>query len=306
MNKPSATILLLLLALIREGRGAELQGVELFAEKNFDVHCSDNPDPRLATEIRRWVDRAADAVTNYYQRYPAKHVDIYIKLRLGSGVGGGHAQGWDGPRIYVSVGRNTSRAAFDDDWVLTHEMVHLAFPSVPRENHWIEEGLATYVEPIARARVGQLTPERIWGDMVEGMPNGLPQAGDAGMDHTPTWGRTYWGGAMFCLVADIRIRQQTHNEKGLQDALRSILKAGGNINQNWQIDRAFAAGDKATGTTVLEDLYRDMRDKPSLVDLVGLWKDLGVQPKSDGSIEFVNSAKLAKAREAITAVPAVR
>jgi predicted metalloprotease with PDZ domain len=111
---------------------------------------------------------------------------------------------------------------------------------------------------------------------------------------------------MFCLVADVRIRQQTHNHKGLQDALRGILNAGGNINQDWPIDRAFAVGDKATGTTVLGDLDREMRDKPSPVDLVALWKELGVQPKSDGSIEFVNAAQLATVREAITAASTVR
>ena len=41
-------------------------------------------------------------------------------------------------------------------------MVHLAFPSVPRSHHWIEEDWATYVEPIARARTGDLTPQKVW------------------------------------------------------------------------------------------------------------------------------------------------
>ena len=103
---------------------------------------------------------------------------------------------------------------FTDDWVLTHEMVHLAFPSVPEEHHWIEEGSATYIEPIARARAGDLTPEKVWGDLVDGLPQGLPQPGDRGLDFTPTWGRTYWGGALFCLLADIEIRKRTANQEG--------------------------------------------------------------------------------------------
>ena len=41
------------------------------------------------------------------------------------------------------------------------------------------------------------------------MPKGLPQAGDQGLDNTGTWGREYWGGAMFCLLADIEIRKAT-------------------------------------------------------------------------------------------------
>jgi len=32
--------------------------------------------------------------------------------------------------------------------MLTHEMIHLAFPSMADEHHWIEEGLSVYVEPI--------------------------------------------------------------------------------------------------------------------------------------------------------------
>ena len=61
--------------------------------------------------------------------------------------------------------------------------------------------------------------------MVDGMPQGLPAAGDQGLDNTHIWGRTYRGGAMFCLLADIEIRKQTGNAKGLLDALRAINRA---------------------------------------------------------------------------------
>ena len=49
----------------------------------------------------------------------------------------------------------------------------------------------------------------IWQAMMRDMPKGLPQAGDQGLDNTGTWGRKYWGGAMFCLLADIEIRKAT-------------------------------------------------------------------------------------------------
>ena len=129
---------------------------------------------------------------------------------------------------------------------------------------------------------------------------GEPQAGDHGLDNTHTWGRTYWGGALFSLLADVRIRQQTHNKQGLQDALRGILAAGGNITEDWEIERALAAGDKATGTTVLTDLYRQTRDLPSPVDLAALWKQLGIQRAPDGTIHFDPAAPLADVRVAIT------
>jgi hypothetical protein len=114
-----------------------------------------------------------------------------------------------GPFITIALGRDATTASLADDWLLTHEMVHLAFPSLPEQHHWLEEGLATYVEPIAQARAGLLTPERVWFDFVVGLPQGQPQSGDRGLDRTPTWGRTYWGGALFYLRADLLIRQRT-------------------------------------------------------------------------------------------------
>jgi predicted metalloprotease with PDZ domain len=131
----------------------------------------------------------------------------------------------------------------------------MSFPNLPDENHWMEEGLATYVEPIARVEAGQLDAKTIWRDMMDGMPKGEPGAGDEGLDRTHTWGRTYWGGALFCLVADIEIRKETKNRKGLQDALRAIVAAGGTIDQDWPITRAIEIEEKATGTQVMRDMY---------------------------------------------------
>jgi hypothetical protein len=44
-----------------------------------------------------------------------------------------------------------------EDWVMVHELAHLAFPSAPRSFHWMVKGLATCVEPVARAWAGHLT-----------------------------------------------------------------------------------------------------------------------------------------------------
>src|SRR6202167_5195607 len=123
----------------------------------------------------------------------------------------------------------------------------------------MEGSLATYIEAIARAQIGRMTPERVWGDFERDMPQGLPQAGDQGLDRTPTWGRTYWGGAIFWLLADVRIREATHNQKGLQDAMRGILEAGGNLTADWTVERVAEVGDRTTGTAVLADLYKQMK-----------------------------------------------
>ncbi|MEI9898526.1 MAG: hypothetical protein WDN28_32895 [Chthoniobacter sp.] len=226
-----------------------------------------------------------------------------VRLRLTPGTGhtpeGGETFGWEGALIKISLGRDATAADLSDDWVLVHEMVHLALPNVPESHHWLEEGLATYVEPIARARAGQLTPARIWNEMVENFPQGEPEKGDRGLDRTPTWGRTYYGGALFCLRADIEIRRRTGNRRGLEHALRGILAAGGSIETSWSIDRIIAVGDAATGVPVLRELYDEMKDKPVRIDLPALWQQLGVRHQGH-TVTFDDTAPLATVRKAIT------
>ena len=78
------------------------------------------------------------------------------------------------------------------------------------------------------------------------------------------------------MVADVRIRQATNNRKGLQDALRGIRDAGGTIDKQWAVERAFEIGDKASQTNVLTTLYSGMKNRPVYVDLNKLWRELGV------------------------------
>jgi hypothetical protein len=139
----------------------------------------------------------------------------------------------------------------------------------------------------------------MWTDLARDMQKGVPRPEDKGLDHTHNWASTYWGGALFCFLADVRIREQTHNKKGLQDALRGILNAGGDIRYDWKLEEAFKAGDQATGVPVLSELYGKMKDQPMPVDLATMWKQLGIE--SDGNAVHLNDdAPLAAIRRAIT------
>jgi hypothetical protein len=206
----------------------------------IEISFEPPPSAPLRRLVLDWIATAARAVTTYYTKFPVPHVAIAVSFHDGEGVDSGRAFGWEHAHISISVGSATTAADFADDWTMTHEMVHLAFPSVPRSHHWIEEGLAVYVEPIARARSGDLTPQKVWGDMVDAMPQGLPKPNDRGLDFTHTWGRTYWGGALYCLLADVEIRKRTGNRMGLEDAVRGIQKSGGSIEVEWPLERALS------------------------------------------------------------------
>lgn len=249
------------------------------------------------------IQMAARAIVAYYGRFPVRRDRILIvpwpdRDGVGGGTTWGDMAGFPA-MTRIHIGQHATQADLNDDWMMTHELVHTAFPDLPDDQHWMEEGLAVYVEPLARVMTGELTAQKVWHDMMRDMHQGEPQAGDQGLDHTHSWGRTYWGGAMFCLVADVAIRQQTHNRKGLRDALRAIVEHGGTIDHKWDLPKALAIGDAATGTHVLSEQYAKWKDAPVKVDLEKLWTELGV--RSDGNqIELVSSAPLASVRQAIT------
>jgi hypothetical protein len=301
-RKIACFVFLVLLLPFRATQADDMKSTIMVGSSRIDVTMDTSEAPLSQPDVMRWVQNAADSVVAYYGRFPVPHLTLRVISFDGSGVGRGTTWGRGGGLIRISAGSKTSAAEFADDWMLTHEMIHLAFPSVADEHHWIEEGISVYVEPIARIRAGHWTATKMWSDLVRDMPKGLPKEGESGMDHTHTWGRTYWGGALFCFVADVRIRKQTNNAKGLEDALRGILEAGGTINEDWDMEKAFKIGDQAAGVDVLEKLYMDWKDTPVMVDLPGMWKGLGVEV--DGStVRLHEDAPMAAIRRAMEMGP---
>ncbi len=245
----------------------------------------------------RALARAAAAERGYYGRFPLARLLVRVVPFAGAELHG-RTLGGGGATLMLFVGDALHAGALARSWVPAHELVHLAFPTMPRERSWIAEGLATYVEPIARARNGELPSEQVWRDLVDGLPQGEPQAGDRGLDRTHTWGRTYWGGALFCLVADVEIRRRTGNRRGLDDAMRAIVAAGGTLATAWPLERAFAVGDAAVGVPVLRELLARMGRAPAPIDLPALWAELGV--RRDGArVRLDDAAPLAAVRRAI-------
>ncbi|MCB1379986.1 MAG: hypothetical protein KDK89_16700 [Alphaproteobacteria bacterium] len=259
--------------------------------------------PGFSSLVQGWVEKSAAAIRRYYGRFPVPEVHIQVLIGGGPGVHGGQSIPGDVPLIRVRAGSGSRpKDLLEKDWVMVHEMVHLAFPWMDLKHNWMAEGLAVYVESIARLQAGHLTREAVWGDFVKMMPRGLPAAGEGGFEVTRTWGRTYWGGALFCLLADLSIRRETSNRAGLQQALRAI-NAERDFRRAWDFQETLAVGDAATGTRVLTSQFEAMRDDPVSPDLAALWRDLGVVVK-DGAVTFDGDAPSATVRQAIETAPA--
>ncbi len=93
------------------------------------VFTSTAPEP-LRPIVLNWISAAARAVTTFMDSSPWCTWTSRVSLDDGHGAEPGQASGSDGALITVSVGRSSTASDLARSWLMTHEMVHLAFPSV--------------------------------------------------------------------------------------------------------------------------------------------------------------------------------
>jgi predicted metalloprotease with PDZ domain len=251
--------------------------------------------------LRQWVEASLDAVTAYFGRPLDDRLTLFFAPGTAQGTRG-VTLGGGGASVLVRIGTDVAPSTVvRDDWVVAHELIHVAFPDLYPNHPWFNEGLASYAEPIARAEQGIITAEKVWSDLIEGLPQGYPSTTDVGLDQDDTWGRVYWGGAAYFLLADVGIREQTRGGKGLGDAVRAMA-AGADVEVHRPFEAALEAGDRATGTHVLVDLYRRFGQARGAEDFDALFAKLGIRRQGGNvTVAFDDSAPLASVRRAITA-----
>ena len=97
----------------------------------IDVRFDGETGVVTRADLLAWIGRASDAVCTYYGRFPVPHLNLDVRVRGGAGVHGGVTYPYNGGFIDISVGKGTTVAQLNEDWELTHEMMHLA----PRHGH---------------------------------------------------------------------------------------------------------------------------------------------------------------------------
>jgi hypothetical protein len=231
-------------------------------------------------DLLDWVERTAEAQSNYWQGFTARQVLVgLVPSASRRGVGYGRAVSGGGVTVMVEVGNDVDRRRLFNDWVLTHELIHTGMPFIRGRGTWFMEGAATYVEPIIRARAGWKTEEEVWREWVDNMPQGV-QAFSSGLANA-SGRQNYWAGATFMLLVDIGLRRSTNGAKGLDDCLAGVLWSGMDGTRRVSVDEYAQACDRVTGSTVMSRLVDRHFNKTEPVDLSALWQDLGISVVGD-------------------------
>ena len=251
-------------------------------------------------QIERWTRDAALAVGEFWGGFPLKQVCVVVLPMPGhEKVVHGKVTSAGGATIALQVGSDLEEARLHDDWILVHEFFHLGFPTFPHANKWLDEGLATYYEPIIRTRAGWRSEQELWQELAYDMPQGLAAMEQQGLDNAADFHDVYWGGAMLAFIADTRIRERSNNRLSLEDGLRAVLAQGGHAGTIWTVERAVAVVDEALGMPVLGELVAKHRTTGAPVGFPSLLKQLGVTPEGT-TVVLDDSAELAPVRRLMT------
>jgi hypothetical protein len=247
-----------------------------------------------------WVRDAAGCVASLYGRFPVDATVFVVPVQGADEVVFGRVMSLSGASVALLVGSQTQPTAEHDDWVVVHELSHLGTASFMGEGHWLEEGLATYYEPILRERAGWMTERQLWEHFVREMPRGLPRAGEPpNIEERDDIDSTYWGGALFAFLSDLRIRTATKGTRSLDDAMRAALSHLGDATHEARLADFFRTGDDATGTDALASVDSGFAVQGQPPNLGATWRSLGVEVLADGSVALHDDAPLAAVRKGI-------
>lgn len=248
--------------------------------------------------LRSWIEEAATVTVPLFGRFPVDRATLFVVPAKGEDeVVFGKVLSLAGASVVLVVGDKMQEEARHKDWVLVHELFHLGFPTFRGEGRWLGEGLATYYEPILRARAGWTTDLEVFRQFARNMPRGQPSnvatkngaaigSKDAkpnvvtglglGLAQRDDLDAIYWGGALFCLAADVRIRETTHGKKSLDDVLRALVERGADATRVWTVRDVVRLADATTGTKVFSEMHDRYAARGEQIDLGALLQSLGV------------------------------
>lgn len=272
-------------------------------DARLDVSQLDGKLDRSFDELNGWIAKSAQAVADFYGVFPVPRAAVTVlPVAERDSVVFGKVLPESAPGIVLLVGQHATRKTLYSDWILVHELFHLGFPSFFDEGKWLDEGLATYYEPIIRVRAGLYTEEELWQEVAEAMPQGVPAFTELGLERADDFRGIYWGGALASLIADVEARKRDP-ERGLEVGLRALREAGGNACEVWSLADAIATIDRALGAPTLGPIAAAHAKQGAPFDFEGLLRDLGVVRLPYDRVRLSEQAPLAGVRRAITAKP---
>ena len=258
-------------------------------------------------KLRRYVTASVNDVASAFPdafahslqllTVPVEHKDKAVPFGM-SMRGGGQA-------IWLYVDPSHTASDFDQDWTLTHELVHTLHPHLGSEGRWIAEGIATYYQNVLRARSGRLTARAAWNELDAGFGRGRADRtgltlgkSSVRMEEKRWYMRVYWSGTALMLLADVALRTRPEHPSSLDAALNGFVACCRDRAHSLEPAEFLAALDRVVGGNILTRLYQSHVTQIGFPDLTEAYRQLGLQ-HGDGGVTLSGDPAAVALRDAI-------
>ena len=286
------------------GRFAQ-QAIEVPGTRLNAVVLDGFPEPARGL-IAAWLATAAAVVSLPSGAFPVAQAQVIVVPTSPSRfpIHFGYTGRSGGASIILFTPTDMDLAQFRGDWIAIHEFSHLWHPFVQRDDAWLSEGLATYLQEVLRVRSGLLPREQAWRRLFEGAAHGRDT--DQNLAHETrsmraagNYERVYWAGAAIALMADVEVRRVTAGRVTLDGVLAELLRQH-RFADSVSARELLGAMDQAAGVSVFENTARRYLDGGRLPDLTELYRELGLVDDG-GQVAAEPEAPLGWIRDAIMA-----
>jgi hypothetical protein len=248
-----------------------------------------------------WLERGAAAASAPGAAFPVPEAQVIVVPTSPSPfpIHFGHTGRSGGASIVLFLPTDVAANSLSEDWIAIHEFSHLWHPFIRREDAWLSEGLATYLQEVLRVRAGLMEPNRAWQRLYEGAQLGRQSTRTLAdesrrMAVEPNYQRVYWAGAAIALMIDVRLRSQSAGRLSLEWLLSRLHEQPALFSRSVSARELLQTLDELAGNAVCEPIAGRYLDV-GLPDLTTLYVELGIAV----SPEVHDSAPLAWVRDAI-------
>jgi len=240
----------------------------VFSEERFIVGGTSVAVARLGPRptdevVREWLTRAIGTVASVGGELPMKRLHFVIVPVDGMArpVAFGMVRRGGGVSVLLIPSSTATVHELEADWVAIHELSHLWLPRLYRQDRWLTEGIATYLQEVLRARCGLQSAAVSWDRIRDGLERGrhsgtgrILTSESRDMNRTGAYYRVYWAGTAFALEADLRLRRESLGEMTLLRALDLAQARLSSLRGLVDAEEVLTVLDEVSGSDFLVEL----------------------------------------------------
>jgi hypothetical protein len=286
------------------------------------VVSPDGYDETQRRAITSWIAKAGNVVSLATGRFPTDRAQVVVVPT--GGFRFGHTGRSGGASILFFMPDDIAPGDLGTDWIAIHEFSHLLHPFVEREDAWLSEGLATYLQEVLRVRAGMLSAADAWRRLYEGAALGRDADGNLAsetqrMPFAGNYRTVYWAGAAIALMIDVDLRTRSEGRSSLESALAVVSRRPDVMQRPATAASLLAALDAAVGERTCQEVAKRYLEGRALPDLADLYRRLGLlgaqssggpetqlfaEPNASAPLAGVRNAIMAGQRDRIAKTPA--